>query len=639
MPLSRGRKNKKKKVKTRRSAKENEEFKIPGGKLVREGKNLFLKTNRTDKEQEELMQRVRESRPEILNALQESIERVIEIFSKYDKIQLLGMIACNMILKNNDPKDDGACELAMEYGQSFATAAELISNEQPTGEIGNELTRLLYVIRRLYSEYIMTEAADAKESRLENNLRYKTITESLYMRGNAYPQHLYQIYKELFGGHDPFLTEKYGFTSEDILETFHQLEDSFATRVDFPDSRFPSPAAYRRFTDWRISKGITLFREDDQGPLLQFLADNPDIASEDNRPVQYLVNDIATMEPLYRIRYKVPQHRKVVEALSVEFGDNTGFLNPSYKGLPLNDSLSNLKPFISYKGEYYLFSFNLLTRNLFDITENLILEADKKYYDKRFLGNSFSLSRDNYLETAATRLFQSFIPDSKAHPNLKYRPGQKDESGQLIETEIDLVLESKNAVYLIEMKAGGLAAPARRGALKSLKKQLGETVGYGAYQSYRAYRYLKENPNPVFYNYEGKTIPIDSKKKTFRITITLEQLTGFLSSLYDLQSLGIVENNVQFAWTLSLFDLMIFSQLLENEEDFIDYLEQRVELYSNPAVDVDDEIDFLGYFLETGKLVDYKVLKKVDSYRLNKTSGDIDDYFMKGGKKPRKIRK
>lgn len=636
MPLSRGRINKKKKGKPKRASKDHQEFTIPGAKVVRKGKNLFLKTNRTDKEQGELMARIRESRPEMLKKLQESIDRVIEIFSKYDKIQLLGMAACNMILKNSDQNDDGACELAMEYGQSFATAASDVSNDQPTPEIGNELLRLLYGIRHVYTEYVTTEFAETERSQLEDKLRFKTITESLYMRGDAYPQHIYQVYKELFAGHDIFLQEKYGFTSVDILETFHQLEDSFAARAAFPGAHFP--AAYNRFADWKISKGLEEIQTDTQRPLLQFLAENPDIPSEDNRPAQYLVNDISDMELLYRIRYMKPLHKKVVEAVSMQLGENKEFLNPAFKGLPLNDSLSSLKPIVSYKGEHYIFAFSLLTRNLFTITEKLILDADKNYYNKKFLGNSFSLSRDNYLEEAATRLFQSFIPDCKAHPNLKYRPGQKDENGQLIETEIDLLLESEKAVYLVEMKAGGLAAPSRRGALKSLKKQLADTVGYGAYQSYRAYRYLKEDPRPLFYDKQGRTIPIDAEKKAFRITVTLERLTGFLANLYDLQSLGIVGSNVQFAWTLSLFDLMIFSEMLDNEDDFIDYLEQRIELYSNPAVDVEDEIDFLGYFLDTGKLVDHKLLKKVDSYKLNKTSGDIDKYYMRGGDKPRKKR-
>lgn len=102
--------------------------------------------------------------------------------------------------------------------------------------------------------------------------------------------------------------------------------------------------------------------------------------------------------------------------------------------------------------------------------------------------------------------------------------------------------------------------------------------------------------------------------------------------------MGIVEPDVEFAWNCSLFDLMIFSDILENEDDFIEYLEQRIPLFTSEKIRVNDEIDLLGYFLENGKLVDEKLLKKVDEYSLNKTSQEIDAYFQKGGKKPKKKR-
>ena len=83
---------------------------------------------------------------------------------------------------------------------------------------------------------------------------------------------------------------------------------------------------------------------------------------------------------------------------------------------------------------------------------------------------------------------------------------------------------------------------------------------------------------------------------------------------------------------------MIFSDIIENENDFIEYLEKRLSLYNNPNINVEDEIDFLGYFIENGELVDKKTLKKVTIYKLNKTSQDIDNYFKKGGIKTKRKR-
>ncbi len=374
----------------------------------------------------------------------------------------------------------------------------------------------------------------------------------------------------------------------------------------------------------------------DDKPMINFLADNPDFVSTKNKPSGYGINDIAQFEELYKIRYRKPIHKKVVESLSIEFGDNIDFLNPKFSGLPLNESKSNLKPVIFYDGNYYLFGFNVLTNNLFSITEKLIFDADKVYYEQKFLGNKYSKSRDNYLENKTSELFSKFIPNSLSYLNLKYKPGQVDAVGNKIETELDLLLISDKANYIIEMKAGGLSAPSKRGALKSLSGQLSETVGYGAYQSHRAYRYIFDDSNPEFYDDKKNIVVIDKSKKTFRITITLEHLSGYIANIHELKMIGIIEKDIEFAWTCSLFDLMIFSEIIENEDDFIEYLEKRIPLYNNPSLDVDDEIDFLGYFLDTGQLVDKKALKKVSSFKLNKASQEIDLYFEKGGAKPKR---
>lgn len=635
MPLSRGRKGKKKKKpqQKRKSNSNYEEFSAIGTKVYRQGKNVFIRTNRTPEQQQQLVDEIKKHRPQILQSVNDSIAQIVEIFSEYDNFQLLGGLGYNLFEKHDSPEDDGASELMIEYGLSFATAITGNGTKSVTSEILNELIDLLFATRQLYNQYVMTEFVDAKYSELESHLRFKTILESLYMRGDGYMQHIYQTFEELFSGHDAMFQKHYGFTASDLLEAIIQFEDSFYCRTVLPNG-LPHWKSFERFEQWQKTKGIHSFRADDRQPLLDFLKDNPDMVDDAGESGGRRIDDISEFMELYKVRARKPVHQKVIEALAIEFGDNSEFLNPKFPGLPLNDSLSNLKPVMLFNGAYYLFAFNLLTRNLFSIAEKLILDADKVYYEQNFLGNKFSKSRDNYLENKTANLFSAFIPNSKSYLNLKYKPDQLDAAGNKIETELDLLLISDNANYIIEMKAGGLSAPSKRGALKSLTGQLADTVGYGAYQSHRAYKYIYDTASPDFYDGKGNSVTIDKSKKLFRITITLEHLSGYIANMHELKMLGVVEKDVEFAWTCSLFDLIIFSEIIENENDFIEYLEKRLPLYNNPHINVDDEIDFLGYFLDNDELVDKKALKKVSTYKLNKTSQDIDNYFQKGGPKP-----
>ncbi len=120
--------------------------------------------------------------------------------------------------------------------------------------------------------------------------------------------------------------------------------------------------------------------------MIDFLTENPDFVSQEGKPDGFLINNPKQFQELHKIRFRKSQHKKVVEAITQDFGENVEFLNPKFQGLPLNDSLINQKPIIRYKNEFYLFAFNILTRNLFDIAEFLIKNIDKKYYKEKYLG-------------------------------------------------------------------------------------------------------------------------------------------------------------------------------------------------------------------------------------------------------------
>ena len=67
--------------------------------------------------------------------------------------------------------------------------------------------------------------------------------------------------------------------------------------------------------------------------------------------------------------------------------------------------------------------------------------------------------------------------------------------------------------------------------------------------------------------------------------------------------LGLLKAEVGWTWIVSLYDLMAFSELMETEEDFQDYLAFRFSLYEKEGITFLDEIDVLGYFFNTGAIV------------------------------------
>lgn len=636
MPQSKGRKKKKiKKAKKRSTSLDREVVERDGMQLIREGKNVFFNNTRTPEEHDAFIAGLKENRPLQLKAIEELIENIIKIFETYDNLKLLGGLKFNQLTNQHSVDDDGISALTLELGLSFSTAIPLNPSKEPTPSVINRLIKLLSSLRQGYNGYIMTENVTKKYSELESKLRFKTIIESLFVRGDGYVQHVYSLYKELFAAHDDILIECYGFSPNELLETFIQLEDSFFCRLVLPNG-LPHPASHSRFVEWSKLKGEKHILSSGKHFIDLFGDENPDLIIENTQILSYRLDEIETYPELFKIRFRYDFQKLVVSTVAQNFGDNADFLNPKHKGLPLNKTSISTHPIIVYNDEYFLFSFSIPTRNIFEIGESLIEKASSAYYKEKFLGNKYAYSRDNFLEHKSAELFKKIIPDSKSFLNLKYKPGQVDAQGNLVETELDLLIISKTANYIIEMKAGGLSAPSKRGALKSLSGQLKDTIGYGAYQSFRATNFIKENDSPEFYDVKGNVIKIDKSKKIFRITITMEHLAGLIAYMYDLKELGIIDKKIDFAWTCSIFDLMIFSEIIENESDFIEYLEKRIPFYQRPELNFHDEIDILGHFLESGLNLDEDLIKGLTSFQLNNFSSDIDNYFEEGEPKPKR---
>jgi hypothetical protein len=85
---------------------------------------------------------------------------------------------------------------------------------------------------------------------------------------------------------------------------------------------------------------------------------------------------------------------------------------------------------------------------------------------------------------------------------------------------------------------------------------------------------------------------------------------------------------------LCFSDLIIFTEILENETDFMDYLDKRIPLYKRSELNFQDEIDLLGHFLEHDLVFDENMINNLTNFQLIKFSSKFDEYFENWGNKP-----
>jgi len=447
-------------------------------------------------------------------------------------------------------------------------------------------------------------AEDPNGNEFDHWLRTNIMEDSINVRGDGYHVHIKEIYTETFAPHNGFLKQYYGFDAQDVFDTILKLDSLVYSKVGSP---FGATQSHKRLTEWMDEIGqenvTKVMMETGKHFIMQFTEANPDLYDV-SMPEQVIAHSLDNVEGYNKICWVIPKSEKetkIFDRLSLSYGDNNVFLiPPKFKAFPLNDTLIKLKPLIKENSKYYHFSLNLAFRNIFKITEELIKEADAVYYEHTFRGNTHKNSRDNYIEQKTKQLIQKILPTGKVYHSLKYNIV---ENGQAKRPELDLLAITEDYIYIIEVKAGQLNQRHRRGEMLSLKDRLKDTINEGSYQCQRALKYIHDNEQPVFdyvENGTGKVLTIDKNKVKayFKISVTFEHFASISANLKYLIDSGVLSLDLKWTWIVSLYDLMIFADLINGEEQFVEYLKNRIDLYDRNDIIFQDEIDILGFYFE-----------------------------------------
>jgi hypothetical protein len=561
------------------------------------------------------------------NWIKDEIEKAIGLIEKFDKIYVLGGLGAGLIKSirnqadyfsetvekhkqeelNDDistPNDD--IEVLLEYAMSLASAnVNLNKGVLPSQENINEIYKQLLKIK-FNSNFLEMSAVNSDGNGIDSDswLRMSVISDTLNVRGNAYQQHIMEIYHEIFESHNEFLQRFYGFDTNDLLDTVIKLDKLVHSKIG---NAFGAKLAHERFVEWSNETNDKAIAEETKKSgkhfMQQFTEDNPDLADE-LAPNGIVVHRLDRVEGYNKVFWVIPKSEKeklIFDKLSIGFGDNNDFLEPpKFKGFPMNTTLITTKPLIKENEKHFHFSMSLAFRNIFKIAEDLIRSADTVYFENSFRGNSNASSKDNFIELKTKNLFQKLLPLTKFYHSLEY---EVTENGMVKRTELDILGISSDTLYIIEIKAGELNPKHRRGAIKGLKDRLKETINEGSYQCHRARKYISEQTSPIFeYVEDGtrKTLTIDKSKvmSIFKISVTFEHFSAIAANLRYLIDSNVLSEDFKWTWIVSIFDLMVFADIIENEEDFKNYLQNRLALYDRNDIEFSDEIDILGYFLE-----------------------------------------
>ncbi len=483
----------------------------------------------------------------------------------------------------------------------------------------NELWANATEVLRLTHTYLFTRKILTSPPSLIDELRFILDSMRLGIRVHRYPFFLLDYLKTSLTPYATWIPQVYNVSVAEIVQGIISIDEYQKTGI------------LKRYSE-TVSAAIDLMSKLEESGYKIEGATCKDIAQihESLKPELRLKYE-ELQELLYRtfapavVEITDMMPKSILSLLSVKPGEAilTELTGPGHDDLsPLSNSILHHKPFLEVEGKFYTFY-----HSGFDDSIGELIEADlfNKFPEKI---SEMANMRSKHLENETKELLTAVINPDSVFQNIYYP--NPDQTGNL--TELDVLLQVDDILFLVEVKAGRLSAPARRGAPKSLEQELSDLIIEGQHQSERAEKYVRSSEEVAFFDETGKRVVCTIKgseiRKIFRIVVTREQL-GWVGA--EIACLSILDPDLSksFPWHVSIDDLRVVVELFKNNEIcFIHFLEERLRASSQIKLHQHDEIEHIGLYFKINYYHDYPN-DNVDSMLFDASfMKDIDYYFM-----------
>jgi hypothetical protein len=205
--------------------------------------------------------------------------------------------------------------------------------------------------------------------------------------------------------------------------------------------------------------------------------------------------------------------------------------------------------------------------------------------------------RAKFLEDESERLFVSAFPSAKVYRGSLWHDPT---TGKDFENDLLVLIDSYQII--VEAKSGKVSAPARRGAVSSLEKEIKELIVDPSLQAMRFAEYLQRTRGKhQFTTLAGNVNEVDNTDchETIRLNVTLDILANVQARWTDLRRAGLIPDDADIGVTLSLADLDLVFDLLDTTCERIHYLARRAEFERN-AHYIADEADLIAFYIDNG---------------------------------------
>lgn len=400
-----------------------------------------------------------------------------------------------------------------------------------------------------------------------------------------------RISGDLFSGMDAPFKKKFGLAATDLVKLFEHMLRRYESRVS---------------AHWRTVQEIFSHQSIEEIVDAFFLRFQ--FAGEVEQLATSLKQDAPSVEKLkfalmpWADRHLTGELFFRSEHLALELGHDVAVVNSLLKKLSLEPGslcatsteqlfLDNpvwLRPIISLpNGEFFCAIPQTLMSFIYPIVDELT-RLDPALTEK------LSNVRADFLEREVERMLRAAFPDAQLTSQYKWRSDDR-------EFETDVLLRYDTTILLVEAKSGKVSWPALRGAPGRIIEHVRNLIVAPSDQSGRLATQLQaeiERRKQGVASQLDFPLPLDAVTAVLRMSVCLHDFATVQSIPTLLEKAGMLNNKYPLAPCLSLADLEVMLDLLEEPYVRLHYIRQRASSLLTQHI-VGDELDMIGLYLDT----------------------------------------
>jgi hypothetical protein len=571
-----------------------EGFEVDGVSLVRAGKNIYSKNNRSPEQHGKFMDWIRdEMLPRLRGERQEQRDQLAEILIKADPVDLLARASFLYLPIDPDTYKEWESDRSTAHIEYLAlqvlphsTKEEKRIDSKEAASLTSEainLVRELFEVQALLVTFGQSEDPQKIDDRV-TEYRARTQLESMGVRGTGYPEHLRAILLGTLGQLDAECERLLGFTAQQALDATMAILSVVEDRLQ---PKMVEADAARKLMLHHLPRQR---RKSSPGPVPDWIvALKPTDAKWWVGTVTLMwayadARSLATVTPTeIAAASAIPEAN--VAAFLEAFSCPPSAYNPAHHQLPVGAHPLTERPILSVQGGYMLPVPSSMMEALRPRMEDLLQKASTGAWER------YAKRRADYVEQEAVRRLTAALPGAVGAIGLKWKSASD-------QSDIDGLVVVDDFTLRLQEKAGRVHAPTRRGAPARMKQNLAELIKEAARQHEALAAALnQEGADSIGLREYRKAL--EESPFQIEVIVTLDDVTVWSTHSHELQEIDVLSRDRPIPWILSLADLMAVTDLLQGAQ-LLHYLTRRLRLEAIGKIVAHDELDWVGYYIDRG---------------------------------------